>query len=102
MQIPLGLTWCVQNIEAFIFRRLPVRFSVGVAISIRHARVRFVALATRWLALACCKRPLMPSQRLNAVACNAVIGSGSAAEYSCGVHNAYHRVHRIDSGSRIF
>ena len=36
----------VRNIEASVFRRLPVIFPVGVAVSIRHA---MAAQATRWL-----------------------------------------------------
>ena len=46
MRTPLGPTRHVRNIEASVFRRLPVTFPVGVAISIRHAMGRFVALAT--------------------------------------------------------
>ena len=55
MRIPLGPTQRVRNSEASIFWRLPVIFPIGVAISIRHTRDHFMALATRWLSLACCK-----------------------------------------------
>ena len=56
----LGPTQRVGNIEASIFQMLPVIFLVGMEMSIRHA------MAGSGLLL----RLLMPSQRLNAVACN--------------------------------
>ena len=49
-----GTYSAVRNIEASVFRRLPVIFPVGVAMSIHRA---MAPLATRWLvfvALACC------------------------------------------------
>ena len=55
-----------RNTEASVFRRLPVIFPAGVAVSIHHA---MAALATRWLvfvALATAKA----MQGLNSVACN--------------------------------
>ena len=50
-----GTHSAVRNIKASVFRRLPVIFPVGVAVSIHHA---MAALATRWfvfVALAYCE-----------------------------------------------
>ena len=71
----------VCNIEASVFRRLPVIFLVGVAMSIRHA---MAALATRWLVFVALAAKAI--QGLNSVACN-VESSDLAVwgEYSCGV-----------------
>ena len=55
MQTSLGPTQRLWNSEVSVFWRLLVIFPVGVAISIQHAIARFVALATRWLPMACCK-----------------------------------------------
>ena len=50
-----GPTRRVRNIEASVLRKVLVVLLVGVVISIRQVMTRFMALATRWLALACCE-----------------------------------------------